>query len=468
MKKHKKEQRPTSMPVSRRQFIGLSAASTAAFMIVPRHVLGGPGYRAPSDTVNIAVVGAGGKGTSDMLSVMTENIVAICDVDDTQMAGTLKRYSGMGDASIVEKFNKATKYRDFRIMLEKEKNNIDAVTVSTPDHTHAIIALTAMRAGKHAFVQKPLTHTVEEARLLAKVAKENKLVTQMGNQGHASEEARLINEWIWDGAIGDVREVHCWTNRPIWPQGIKRPTEIPSVPSTLDWDLWVGPAPFRPYHPAYAPFSWRGWWEYGTGALGDMGAHIIDHAYWALKLGLPDTVQASSTPFTDASYPIASKVHLTFPARGEMPPVKLSWYDGGLMPERPEELEPGRRMGETGGGVLFVGDKGKLMCSVYGSNPRLIPETKMRAYKRPEKTIPRSPGIHEEWIAGIKSGTETTTNFDYAAKLTESMLLGNIAIRMEDQNTILQYDSNKMEFTNLPEANAYLRKEYRPGWNLKG
>lgn len=452
--------------ISRRRFMVSSAAATAGLLIVPRHVLGGPGYKAPSDTVNIACVGVGGKGRSDIMSVSTENIVALCDVDDLQMAGTLRRYRETNGSDLAEKFLKAKKYRDFRVMLESEKNNIDAITVTTPDHNHAVIAMAAIQLGKHTFVQKPLTHSVNEARMLAKAAREAKVVTQMGNQGHASEEARLINEWIWDGAIGAVREVHCWTNRPIWPQGIDAPTEIPSVPSTLSWDQWIGPAPFRPYHPAYAPFRWRGWWDFGTGALGDMGAHIIDHPYWALKLDLPETVEASSTRFTRDSYPLASKVHFTFPARGETPPVRLTWYDGGLTPPRPEELEEGRRLGAAGGGVLFVGDKGKMMCSVYGSNPRIIPETKMREYKRPKKTIPRSPGIHEEWIEAIKNGTQPTTHFDYAAKLTETMLLGNIAIRMADRNKILHYDGKKMQFTNMPEANQFLSREYRPGWSL--
>ncbi|MFQ5631708.1 MAG: Gfo/Idh/MocA family protein [bacterium] len=451
--------------ISRRQFLAGTAAASAGFLIVPRHVLGRPGFKPPSDTVNIACIGVGGKGRSDVMSVSSENIVAVCDVDDLQMAGTLKRYRETNGSDLAEKFLKAKKYRDFRVMLEKENNNIDAVTVTTPDHTHFIIAMAAIQMGKHAFVQKPLTHSVSEARMLAKAAREANVVTQMGNQGHASEEARLINEWIWDGAIGPVREVHCWTNRPIWPQGIDAPTEIPSVPSTLDWDLWIGPAPFRPYHPAYAPFRWRGWWEFGTGALGDMGAHIFDHPYWALKLGYPETIQASSTRFTKDSYPLASTVHYTFPARDEnMPALKLTWYDGGLMPPRPEELEEGRRLGASGGGILFVGDKGKMMCSVYGSNPRIIPETKMREYKRPEKTITRSPGIHEEWIEAIKKGKKSTTDFEYAAKLTETMLLGNIAIRMADKNKILHYDGENMQFTNMPEANQYFSREYRPGW----
>jgi predicted dehydrogenase len=276
----------------------------------------------------------------------------------------------------------------------------------------------------------------------------------------------LINEWIWDGAIGEVNEVHCWTNRPIWPQGIERPPEIPSVPSTLDWDLWIGPAPFRPYHPAYAPFSWRGWCDFGTGALGDMGAHIMDHPYWALKLEYPDTIHASSTPFNGETYPLASIVRFHFPARGKMPAVEFTWYDGGMMPKRPEELEEGRRLGDEDGGVLFAGKKGKLMCGCYGKSPRLIPETRMQEYKLPPKTIPRSSGIHEEWIAAIKSGTQTTSNFEYAAKLTETMLLGNIAIRMAGKNTILKYDSKNMTFPNLPEADQFLTREYRPGWSL--
>lgn len=455
--------------LTRREFIGSTALAATAFTILPRNVLGGPGHVPPSDKLNIACIGVGGKGESDIASVSTENLIALCDVDDEQVARTMRAAAtngATGDGSLSSKLEKAHKFRDYRRMLDKHHKEIDAVVVSTPDHTHAVIAMAAMQLGKHAFVQKPLTYSIKEARVLADAARRYKVITQMGNQGHAGEGARLINEWIWDGAIGPVREVHCWTNRPIWPQGIHRPKEIPSTPSTLDWDLWVGPAPYRPYHPAYVPFSWRGWWDFGTGALGDMGAHIFDHPYWALKLGYPDSVQASSTPFTADSYPIASTVHYSFPARGEMPPVNLTWYDGGLMPPRPAEIEEGRRLGDDGGGVLFIGDTGILMCSVYGMNPRLVPETKMREYNRPEKTIPRSPGIHEEWIEAIKKGTQPTSNFDYAARLTETMLLGNVAIRMADKHTRLLYDGEKMAFTNLPEANAYLDRPYRPGWSL--
>ena len=449
--------------ISRREFMGRSAAAAAGLMIVPRHVLGGPGYAAPSDTLNIGCIGVGGKGTSDIRSCSGENIVALCDVDDSQLARFLKSDRNTPEQKAM--YEKAAKYRDFRIMLDKEKS-IDAVTVSTPDHTHAVAAMMAMKMGKHAFVQKPLTHTIKEARQLAKTAAEMKVVTQMGNQGHAGEGGRLINEWLWDGAIGDVHEVHCFTNRPIWPQGIDAPQEIPSVPSSLEWNVWLGPARFRPYHPAYHPFKWRGFWDFGTGALGDMGAHILDHPFWALKLGHPTTVQASSTPFTKDSCPVAEIVTYEFPQRGEMPPVTLKWFDGGLMPPRPEGLEDGRMMGDSGGGGIFYGSKAMLMFSTYGDNPRIVPESKMKEYQRPEKTIPRSPGIQLEWIEAIKAGEKSSTDFSYSGMLTEVMLLGNVAVRVQEHKTKLEWDSEKMEFTNLPEANQYLHFEYRTGWSL--
>lgn len=449
--------------LTRREFIGKTGAAAAGLMVVPRHVLGGRGFQPPSDTLNIGCVGAWGKGASDIVSVSTENIVGLCDVDDEMMARFLKHEQHTPEHRA--KYERANKYRDFRQMLDKEKN-LDAVVVSTPDHTHAVIAMRAIKMGKHVFVQKPLTHTVKEARLLAAEAKKAGIISQMGNQGHAGEGARLICEWIWDGAIGSVEEVHVWTNRPIWPQGIDAPEEIPSVPPTLDWNLWLGPAPWRPYHPAYHPFVWRGWWDFGTGALGDMGAHLLDQPFWALNLGHPKTVQASSTKFTQDSYPLAEIVTYEFPARGSLPPVKLVWYDGGLMPPRPKELPDGRMMGDESGGCLFIGKKGLLMCGTYGENPRLLPEDLMQSYKRPEKTIPRSPGIHEEWVAAIKAGKKSTTDFEYSGKLTEVMLLGNIAVRMQTARTALQWDPEKMEFPNLPEANQFLDKEYRAGWSL--
>jgi predicted dehydrogenase len=441
--------------LSRREFIGTAALASAAFTIIPRHVLGGPGYKAPSDTLNIGCVGISGKGTSDIQAVSTENIVALCDVDLALGTETRKIHP------------KANQYQDFRVMLEKEKN-IDAITVSTPDHNHAVIAMAAMQRGKHVFVQKPLTATVTEARKLAEAAKKYKVVTQMGNQGHSGEGARLINEWIWDGALGDVTEVQAWTDRPIWPQGeIVRPTTIPSVPTSLAWNVWLGPAPHRPYQPIYHPFNWRGWRDFGTGALGDMGAHIIDHPFWALDLGAPKTIQASSTKFSSESFPAASVVTWMFEGKNGKPDIKFVWRDGGFVPPRPENIEQGRKLGDSDGGVIIYGSKGALMHGVYGTQPRLIPETFMQSFTRPAKSIPRSPGIHQEWIQAIKDGTKSTTDFEYSSRLTEMMLLGNIAILTQEHNTILEWDAEQFKFTNLEVANQFLHKEYAPGWSLE-
>jgi len=452
--------------IIRRKFIGNVTLTTAAFSIVPRHVLGGQGYTAPSDKLNIAIIGVGGKGRSDMYSVSTENIVALCDVDDRKMQETLRKTKEEKDKQeLVDVLEKAPKYKDFRVMLDKQKD-IDAVTVSIPDHTHAVAAAYAMRRGKHVFVQKPLTHSVKEARVLNALAKETGVVTQMGNQGHAQEGIRLIAEWLADDAIGQVDKVDCWTNRPLWKTGMDRPEEIPSVPRGVDWNLWLGPAEFRPYHPDYMPWSWRAWCDFGTGALGDMGAHIFDIPYGTLKLEYPTTVQASSTKFNGESWPVSEVVHYEFPERGNLPPVKLAWYDGGVMPPRPEELEPGRKMGDEEGGVLFYGTKGKIMCGCYGRSPRLIPETKMKEYKQPPKTIPRSPGIHQEWIEAIKGKGKANSNFGYSSKLVETMMLGNIAIRMAEKNSILEWDGDKGEITNVPEANEFLIRKYAKGWEL--
>jgi len=442
--------RNVSNVMNRRDFLA-STAAVAAFTIVPRHVLGGPEYTPPSEKLNIAAIGAGGRGGGDIGAVSSENIVALCDVDEKNAAETFGR------------FPKAKKYRDFRKMLEREKN-IDAVIVATPDHTHAVATMMAIKMGKHVYCEKPLTYSIYEARELAKAASEAKVATQMGNQGHSGEGNRLICEWLRDGAIGPVREVHAWTNRPIWPQGIDRPKETPRVPKTLDWDLWLGPAPNRPYNPAYLPFKWRGWWDFGTGALGDMACHIIDSPFWALKLGQPISVEASSTKVNSETYPLASTVHYHFPAREGMPPVKLTWYDGGIRPPQPEELEPGRRMGSDNGGTLFVGEKGKLVCGCYGNSPRLIPEAKMAAYKRPPKTIPRVRGHHQDWVQACKGGKPACSNFDYAGPLTETVLLGNLAIRNPGKK--LYWDGPNMRFTNNDEANKYIHRKYRQGWTL--
>jgi predicted dehydrogenase len=394
-------------------------------------------------------------GGSNVNAASGENIVALCDVDDNYAAGTFKRYP------------KAKTYRDYRKMLDQQKD-IDAVIVATPDHTHAVISMAAIKSGKNVYCQKPLTHCVYEARMLTEAARKAGVVTQMGNQGHSGEGIRLVCEWIWDGAIGAVREVHAWTNRPIWPQGLDRPEDTPAVPDTLDWDLWLGPAPERPYNPVYLPFSWRGWWDFGTGALGDMACHIIDPAFWALKLGYPIGVEACATKVNSESAPVASIVRYEFPSRGDMPPVKLTWYDGGMMPARPEELEPNRRMGDNEGGVLFVGDKGKLVCGCYGSSPRLIPETKMQEYQRPEKTIARVDGAeggHErDWIRCCKEGRQPSSSFDYSGPLTETVVMGNLAIRCNGKK--LDWDGLNMKVTNVDEANQYVRDQYRQGWSL--
>ncbi len=463
--------RKTSRPdkkISRRDFMGSTAAAVAAFTIVPRHVLGGPGNKPPSEKLNIAAVGIGGMGKNNIRACQSENIVALCDVDE--------QYA----AKVFDEFPNAKKWTDFRKMLDEQKD-IDAVIVATPDHSHAVVAMAAMRRGKHVYVQKPLTRTVWEARMLTEAARKYKIATQMGNQGHSSDEVRLICEWIQDGAIGPVREVHCWTNRPVWPQGISRPSDTPPVPSTLDWNLWVGPSPMRPYNPCYLPFNWRAWIDFGAGALGDMGCHVMDAAFWSLKLKYPVSVEASHSyevremwkrVENGETYPTASVVHYQFPAREGMPPVKLHWYDGGLLPERPEELELGREitsLGSDGSGTLFVGDKGLLACGCYGDGPRLIPETKMKEYKRPPKTLPRvekGPAGHEEnWITACKGGPPASSNFDYSGPFAETVVMGNLAVLNAGKN--LQWDGENMKITNDDEANRYVKQPYREGWFLE-
>jgi predicted dehydrogenase len=432
--------------ISRRDFMGGAAAAAMAFTIVPRHVLGGPRNVPPSEKLNIASIGAGGMGAGNTNACRGENIVALCDVDDERAKETYDR------------FPNAKKWKDFRKMLDEQKD-IDAVIVATPDHIHTVAAMAAMQRGKHVYVQKPLTRTVWEARMLTEAARKYKVASQMGNQGHSGEGVRLICEWIWDGAIGPVREVNAWTNRPIWPQGIDRPKETQPVPKTLDWDLWLGPSPWRPYHSCYAPFSWRGWWDFGGGALADMACHLLDPVFSALKLGYPSSVEACATKVNNETFPLASIVRLEFPARGDMPPLKLNWYDGGMKPPRPEELEPGRKMTS----VVFIGDKGKLMCGEYGDNPRLIPETKMQEYKRPPKTLPRVEGGHEQnWIRACKGGEPACSNFDYSGPMTEAVVMGNLALRRLDQK--LLWDGENMKFTNDEKANEYVKPNYREGW----
>jgi predicted dehydrogenase len=440
--------------ISRRTFIAGAASAIAGLAIVPGcAAVGTKSNKAPSEKLNIAFVGIGGQGKENLKACEGENIVALCDVD-WHFAG-----------SVMQSHPNAKKYKDFRKMLDEVKN-IDAVVIATPDHTHATIAMTAIKMGKHVYVQKPLTWSIEETRKLTEAAREAKVATQMGNQGHSSEEIRVLCEMIWSGAIGKVREVHAWTDRPSWPQGIAaRPMETPEVPEWLDWDNWLGPAPVRPYNPVYHPFTWRGWMDFGTGALGDMGCHIIDHAFWALKLKYPTSVEASVSyrvvknwekVENKETYPDASIVRYEFPERKDMPPVKLTWYDGGLKPARPAELEKERKLGD--GGVIFVGDKGVIM------DGRLVPESRMKDYKKPAKSIPRIAGTHEQnWIDACKGGPAACANFEYAGPLTETVLLGNVAIRTGKR---IEWDGPNMKITNIPEANELLGRKYREGWTL--
>ncbi len=432
------------------------AAAVAAFTIVPRHVLGGAGHTPPSEKLNIAGIGIGGRGEGDLDEVGTENIVALCDVDEAYAGRVFKKYPN------------ARKWTDFRKMLDEQKD-IDAVVIATPDHLHAVVAMAAIKRGKHVYCEKPLAHSIWECRQLAEAAREAKVATQLGNQGQASESNRLVSEIIWDGAIGTVREVHAWCNRPISPRGIERPKDTPPVPATLDWDLWLGPAKSRPYHPCYLPFSWRGWWDFGTGVLGDIGCHQLDPVFRALKLGYPTAVEACSSNMDEGpgvkeeTAPKASIVRFEFPAREGFPPLALTWYDGGLMPQRPVELEEGRKFGEADDN-LFVGDKGKML------GYRLIPEARMKEYGKPPQRIERSPGHHKEWLIACKGGPAARASFDWAGPLTEVVLYGNIALRMERQlyekGLKLHCDGPNMRITNLPEANRYIRDEYRDGWTL--
>ena len=460
-------------------------------MIIPRHVLGGPGYRAPSERLNIAAVGAGGRGQNVLQGAsgfneddgsMLENVVALADVDDARAAGSFERYGG------------AKRYRDFRVMLDEMHDSIDAVAISTPDHMHAVAAMAAMQLGKHVYVEKPLTHDVYEARMLTEAAREYGVVTQMGNQGNSGDGIRQICEWIWSGAIGDVTEVHTWTNRPVWPQGLIRPEGTPPVPDSLDWDLWLGTAPDRPYHPSYLPFSWRGWWDFGTGALGDMACHVIDPVYKALKLGYPSSVEASASVMTEnwrpipnhESAPISSLIRFEFPARDDMSPVRLNWFDGGLMPPRPDELSDDESL-SAGGGCIFIGSKGKILCETYGANPTLLPTSKMEDFEAPSQTLPRvkggTNGHQRVWVEACKGGPECSSNFDYAGPFTEMVLLGNLALRSFMHTEMrempngrsrpvytgrkkLMWDGDAMEVTNYDAANEFVRRDYRGSWAL--
>ncbi len=441
--------------LTRRAAVHRMAAVGAALTIVPRHVLGGPGYQAPSDTLNIACIGIGGKGRSDVRGVSGENIYALCDVDQARGARTFEAYP------------KARRYSDFREMLEREADSIDAVTVSIPDHAHAAAAVMAMRLGKSVFCQKPLARTLHEVRVMRKVARETGVATQMGNQGHTNDTTRQIREWVEAGAIGTVREVQYWTNRPIWPQGIERPEEVVPVPSSMDWNLWLGPAAERPYNPAYAPFAWRGWWDFGTGALGDIACHAMDAAFWALDLGYPSRIEAETTPVNSETAPTTSRIVYDFPARNDRGPIKVIWRDGGLTPPMPPDTGLGRRWPvDPIGGQLWVGDDGMLLAGVYGDQPRILDRDRHRELMAnpPAEKYTRSPGVYEEWIRASKGGAPAGSSFDaYSGPLTEMVLLGNFAVRSGGAVDI-DPDTGAVLTEGIPEE--YFKPSYREGWSL--
>lgn len=460
--------------INRRAFLK-SAAVASAITIIPRHVLG-QGQTPPSEKINIAGIGTG-QGRHDIDQMRSQNIVAICDIDTSHAADTLKTYSP------------ARHFKDYRKMLDQMKE-IDAVIVAVPDQMHAMISMDAIRHGKHVYCEKPLTHDVWESRQLAAVAHQAKVATQMGNQGQASTETRMLEELVWTGVVGPIHEAHIWTDRPsqglfneYWPQGVNRPKDTPPVPANIDWDLWIGGAPMRPYNPAYHPFKWRGWWDFGTGALGDMGCHLMDPVFRALKLGHPTHVQAASTRVNTETYPLGSMVTYFFPARDAqpqatnvharglsgvqaggtaMPPLKLTWYDGGLRPPRPEGLPEGAMMGDNG--RLLVGEKGFILGN------KIFPESLREGFTGKPKFLHSSPGHYTEFMEACKGRGTPGANFDWAGPLTEVVLLGNVALRSQLRTQLtehkLAWDPTALAFTNLPEANQFLRREYRQGWAL--
>ena len=438
--------------VSRIHFLSSSFTAAAGFSILPSNVIAGFGHTPPSDKLNIAGIGVGGKGFTNLKFMEKENnIVALCDVDWD--------YAGR---NAFQKWPLAKKYMDYREMFEKQKD-IEAVMIATPDHSHALPAVMAMRQGLHVFVQKPLTHSVYESRILRETAQRYGVATQMGNQGNSDEGIRLICEWIWSGAIGEVYHVDTWTNRPIWPQGLTAPKDRKRIPKNLNWDLFIGTAKFREYNPVYHPWNWRGWWDFGTGALGDMGCHIIDPVFKALMLEFPVSVEASSSAFNIDSAPNSEVIRYEFPRRDNlpkvaMPPVTMSWYDGGLMPTRPEELAFGEKMGDDDGGCIFYGTKGKIMCGAYGLEPTLLPTREMESFRQPQKSIRRisnawEGGHEQDWIRACKESKETrleaSSNFNYAAPLNETVVMGVLAVKLQSLERKLLWDGVNMRFTNI-------------------
>jgi len=441
--------------IRRRTLLGAGAAM-AGVTIVPRHVLAASGKRSLGEKLNIAGIGAAGMGRGDLDAVSGENIVALCDVDARHAADSFKKWPD------------ARQYRDFRKMLDEMHEKIDAVVVATPDHTHAVAAMAAIRRGKHVYCEKPLAHSVYECRQLAKAAQEHKVVTQLGNQGHSSESIRMFCEWIWDGAIGSVHTIHAGcsaVNSGV--DALPRLKEEHQVPAELDWDQWLGPAQQRPYHPAYLPGAWRGWVPFGNGTVGDWTCHVVDPVFWALDLGAPKTIQAQVKDYDPKTqgdaFPKGEMITYEFPAKGNRGPITMHWYSGVVKIPRPEALEKDRKGVETGAVVL--GDKGTIMYGSHGAGGvRIIPEVKMKEYKLPEKKLPRTKGHHQDWLEAIRSGKKAGSDFSYGGPLTELALLGVIAIKLA--GTKLQWDAAKTCFPNCPEANQFVKPPYRSGWTL--
>jgi predicted dehydrogenase len=437
--------------MKRRTFFETVAGMGVAFHIVPRHVLG-RGFTPPSEKLNIAGIGIGGQGGGVIREMATENIVALCDVDVNKAAGTFKA------------FPRVERFRDYRVLLDDRKD-IDAVMIATPDHMHAPITLAALRAGKHVYVEKPMAHSIEEARVMTRVARETGLVTQMGNNGHAGEGLRLTREWIQAGAIGRVREIHCWSDRPgkWWVQNHDRPADTPPVPEGLDWNLWIGAAAMRPYSKLYHPRTWRGWFDFGTGALGDMAIHNMDPAFYALDLGAPKAVDAVTSPLKPESYPLWTVLRYEFAAAGDRPEVTLTWYDGGKMPPRPADLPEGTSLSDNG--IYFVGSKGTLVCGGWSGPPTLYPEDRRKEFQPPPATIPRSIGHRPEWIQACKDHKpeDAKAGFAYSGPFTEALLVGNLALRLQKR---IEWDAANMKASNAAEADELIHKRYRHGFDI--
>lgn len=446
------------MKITNRRNFAKRATAGLAFTILQT---GSARTYAANEKLNIVSVGAGGRAAGDISELASQNIIGLADVDWTRASQMFQRFPA------------AARYKDYRKMFDELSGSMDAVIVGTPDHHHFHASMMAIAHGKPVYCEKPLTHSVWEARELTRAARSKGVATQMGNQAQANEQTRLVQEFVMDRAIGEIREAHIWTDRPskglfgeYWPQGVDRPSAAEAVPDTLDWDLWIGPAPYRDYHSAYAPRNWRGWWDFGTGALGDIACHYFDPVFRALKLGAPDTVQASSSRVNGETYPLAAMITYDFPGRDHLPPVKLVWYDGGLRPPRPKEIREGDVMGTNG--VMLVGSDGVLLTD--WNQWRLFPESLAKDYGTPPRRLPRSPGHHQEFIDACKGGSPAGSNFDWAGPMTEAVLLGNVALRSQLREDLthkaLHWNSEKLAFTNHDAANEFLKREYREGWDL--